>query len=96
MSELLDKRKSLKTPEEEASLAEEFKIDVEILRSLARSVNSPSVDKAGIRPAPGSKGEDNLIATVDVIHTFNQNIFILLRRLFGRNPISRLPLRDVR
>ena len=85
----------MKTPEEEATLAEEFKIDVERLRSLARFVNSPSVDKARIRPAPGSKGEDNLIATV-CIHTFKQSYtHSITCRLFGRNPISKLPMRNL-
>lgn len=58
----------MKTTDEEAALAQGFKIDVEELRSLATSVNSPSVDKASIRPAPQSKkGEDRLVATVCIL-----------------------------
>jgi len=73
----------VKTPEEEASLAEEFKIDVEMVRSLARSVNSPSVEKAGMRPAPGSKGEDNLIATVYVfVHSTKMYSFCYLQAIW--------------
>jgi len=63
ISELLDKHKSVKTYDELVKLAEEFKIDVDKLRGLVRFVNSPSVDKASIRSAPGSKqGEDLWVA----------------------------------
>jgi len=63
MSELLDRQKDMKTHEELVKLAEEFKIDVDKLKGLVKFVNSPSVDKASIRPAPGTKkGEDLWVA----------------------------------
>ena len=49
------------------ALADEFKIDADRLSSLGRFVNSPSVDEASIRPAPGSKkAEDVFIANVGI------------------------------
>ena len=55
----------MKTHDELANLAEEFKIDLNKLKGLVRFVNSPSVDKASIRPAPGTKkGEDSWVANV--------------------------------
>jgi hypothetical protein len=71
ISELLDRQKLVTTQEELVKLAEEFKIDVDKLRSLASVVNSPSVDKASIRPAPGTKkGEDLWIANVSAFSFF--------------------------
>jgi hypothetical protein len=71
VSELLDRQKLVTTQEELVKLAEEFKIDVDKLRSLASVVNSLSVDKVSIRPAPGTKkGEDLWIANVSAFSFF--------------------------
>ena len=60
ITKLLDRHKSVTTHEELVALAEEFKIDADKLKSLARFVNSPSVDEASIRPAPGSKKDEDV------------------------------------
>lgn len=55
----------MKTDDGLVKLAEEFGIDVDKLKGLVRFVNSPSVDKASKRRAPGSKkGEDLWVANV--------------------------------
>lgn len=77
--ELLDKQKDVKTHDGLVKLAEEFKIDVDKLKGLVRFVNSPSVDKASIRRAPGSKkGEDLWVANVGVFY------FIFLKKNSGK------------
>jgi len=44
LSDLLDKRKSVRTPEDLERLAKEYAIDVGKLESLTRFVTSPSVE----------------------------------------------------
>ncbi|KAF9533352.1 hypothetical protein CPB83DRAFT_469833 [Crepidotus variabilis] len=51
LSDLLSKRKSVKTQAELQKLAEEYKIDVNKLEKLARFMTVPSVDGTTIRPA---------------------------------------------
>ena len=49
LHELLEERKSVTTQEELEKLASRYEIDVDKLESVARFVNSPSVDEASVR-----------------------------------------------
>ncbi|KAF9476596.1 hypothetical protein BDN70DRAFT_159988 [Pholiota conissans] len=61
LSDLLDRRKAVRSRQELEKLANEFNIDVAKLESLARFVNSPSIDKATIRPIAGKSEEDGFM-----------------------------------
>ncbi|KAF8160598.1 hypothetical protein BJ912DRAFT_316837 [Pholiota molesta] len=62
LSDLLDRRKAVRSRQDLEKLAKEFNIDVDKLESLARFVNSPSIDKATIRPIAGKSEEDGFMA----------------------------------
>lgn len=49
LHELLEERKSVATREELEKLASRYEIDVDKLESVARFVNSPSVDEGSVR-----------------------------------------------
>jgi hypothetical protein len=64
LSDLLDRRKAVRSRQELEKLAKEFNIDMDKLESLAQFVNSPSIDKATIRPIAGKSEEDGFMAEV--------------------------------
>ncbi|KAH9483776.1 hypothetical protein JR316_0003252 [Psilocybe cubensis] len=63
LSTLLDRRKSVRTKGELEQLEREFGIGHDALEKLVRFVNSPSIDKASIRPAAGKSEEEGFVAT---------------------------------
>ena len=64
LSVLLDRRKGARSCQDLETLAREFSIDVAKLETLARFVNSPSINSASIRPVAGKSEEDGFMATV--------------------------------
>ena len=64
LSDLLDRRKGAHSRQDLEKLAREFNIDVGKLETLARFVNSPSINSASIRPVAGKSEEDGFMATV--------------------------------
>jgi len=67
LSDLLDKRKSIRSKQDLEMLSKEFKVEIDTLDRLTRFVNSPSIDSSSIRPAKGKSEEEGLVATVSVI-----------------------------
>ncbi|PPQ89076.1 hypothetical protein CVT25_006448 [Psilocybe cyanescens] len=63
LSALMDRRKSVRTKGELEQLARDFGIGHDVLERLTRFVNSPSIDKASIRPATGKSEEEGFVAT---------------------------------
>jgi hypothetical protein len=66
LSELLDRRKAARSTQELEKLCEEYGIKPSKLESLARFVNSPSINSATIRPIAGKSEEEGFMATVCV------------------------------
>lgn len=64
LSELLDRRKAARSTQELEKLCEEYGIEPSKLESLARFVNSPSINSATIRPIAGKSEEEGFMATV--------------------------------
>ncbi|KAF4615263.1 hypothetical protein D9613_002799 [Agrocybe pediades] len=63
LSDLLDKRKAVKSSAELGKLCEEYGFEASRLESLARFVSSPSIDKSTIRPAAGKSEEEGFLVT---------------------------------
>ncbi|CAA7267629.1 unnamed protein product [Cyclocybe aegerita] len=63
LSDLLDKRKAVKTRADLEKLAKEYNVDVDKLEGLARFVSSPSISNSNVRPAKGKSEEEGFIAT---------------------------------
>jgi len=59
ISELLDKRKGVRTLGELERLAEEFGIDLDVLNGLAKVVNSPSIDTGSMSSRSESMGDSH-------------------------------------
>jgi len=72
LSDLLDKRKATKSKTELEKLCEEYGFEAEKLESLARFVNSPSIDNSTIRPAAGKSEEEGFLVTVRLFISFNK------------------------
>lgn len=90
LSDLLDRRKAVRSRQDLEKLAKEFNIDVEKLESLARFVNSPSIDKATIRPIAGKSEEDGFMAEVS-ISVMCGRMSLRLHRLFAAGCLDRAP-----
>jgi len=63
LTDLLDRRKGARSRDDLEKVAREFNIDVAKLETLARFVNSPSINSASIRPVAGKSEEDGFMAT---------------------------------
>jgi hypothetical protein len=87
LSDLLDRRKAVRSRQDLEKLAKEFNIDVEKLESLGRFVNSPSINKATIRPIAGKSEEDGFMAEVSISLICDRivadNALLVRCRLFG-------------
>ena len=64
LAELFDERKLLSTPQELKLLAQKYDMDVEKIESIARHVNSPSVDEASVVRQIQSDGSEKITMTV--------------------------------
>ncbi|KAF8964656.1 hypothetical protein BDZ97DRAFT_1814929 [Flammula alnicola] len=63
LSDLLDRRKDVRSRQDMEKLSDEFGIETDKLESLARFVSSPSIDSATIRPVGGKSEEEGFMAT---------------------------------
>lgn len=64
LSDLLDERKHVATRKELMSLAERYGIDVEKLESVARFVNTPTVEDGSVRTVTDSDGNEKVTMLV--------------------------------
>lgn len=78
LSELLDRRKGARSTRELEALCAEYGVEPSKLESLARFVNSPSINSATIRPVAGKSEEKGFMATVCVFCTMHASFARLL------------------
>lgn len=64
LSDLLDERKHVTTRKELESLAERYGIDVEKLESVARFVNTPTVEDGSVRRVTDEDGNEKVTMLV--------------------------------
>lgn len=64
LSDLLDERKHVATRKELMSLAERYGIDVEKLESVARFVNTPTVEDGSVMTVSDSDGNEKVTMLV--------------------------------
>ncbi|CAE6520707.1 unnamed protein product [Rhizoctonia solani] len=58
LSDLLDARKSARSTQEIGEIAKSYGVDAQTLKSVARFVNTPSVDPKGVTRVVGKDGEE--------------------------------------
>lgn len=85
LSSLLDARKTASSRAELERIANEYGVDIAKLESLARFVNTPSIDEGSRKKTVDDEGAELVTSEVRTLQYFKSLSFMIAFRPYGKN-----------